>query len=354
MISILIGGVSLTPSGRPAPTPVAIYTSEACILHDPGMRMGEVLPEQPARLANLIHAMRTQWAGEYGELLQIREPEVDVTKEQLLRVHTEQYLDTLDGFFKRLERPAAGGIRPRVNLDQDTVVAANSQAAATRASGLVCAAVDEIFGGCVYDESSTGGSGERHRAKPGDCVRRAFVMVRPPGHHAEAGKAGGFCIYNNVMIGVAHAQALYGLERVAIIDFDVVSSAHTVERAFGATAHAQSFIFSESVPSALCSTLRLGSDSTMGMETPILHFAMLRAFTCPRMSSAYGHTQQRCLPAMACTVRSYPQIFRRAVARLNFVRRGRTICCRRSTRSSLRRSSSAQDSTLMRMTRWPP
>ena len=130
MISILIGGVSLTPSGRPAPTPVAIYTSEACILHDPGMRMGEVLPEQPARLANLIHAMRTQWAGEYGELLQIREPEVDVTKEQLLRVHTEQYLDTLDGFFKRLERPAAGGIRPRVNLDQDTVVAANSQAAA--------------------------------------------------------------------------------------------------------------------------------------------------------------------------------------------------------------------------------
>ena len=182
--------------------------------------MGEVLPEQPARLRNLIDAMRAQWVPEFGELLQVREPEVDVTREQLLRVHTEKYLSTLEDFFQRLERPAVGGIRPRVNLDQDTVVAANSQAAANRATGLVIAAVDEVFAGCVLDQSSSG-SGDEHRAAPGECVRRAVVMVRPPGHHAESGKAGGFCIYNNVLIGVAHAQTVYGLDRVAIIDFDV-------------------------------------------------------------------------------------------------------------------------------------
>ena len=224
---MLVAG--LRSAGTQAPTPIAIYTSELCVLHDPGMRMGEVLPEQPARLAKLIHAMRSEWSPEYGDLLQIREPEVDVTHEQLLRVHDETYLDRLDDFFKRLERPAAGNIRPRVNLDPDTVVAAHSEAAANRASGLVCAAVDEVFGSCVFEEPSTPGSGERHRAEPGDCIRRAFVMVRPPGHHAEAGKAGGFCIYNNVMIGVAHAQELYGLTRVAIIDFDVVTP-YPVER----------------------------------------------------------------------------------------------------------------------------
>ena len=84
----------------------------------------------------------------------------------------------------------------------DTVIKEpGSQAAAHRAAGLVVAAVDDIF---------TGGA-----------TRRAFVMVRPPGHHAEAGKPGGFCVYNNVMVGVAHAQAVHGVTRVAILDFDV-------------------------------------------------------------------------------------------------------------------------------------
>lgn len=55
----------------------------------------------------------------------------------------------------------------------------------------------------------------------GNAVRRAFVMVRPPGHHAEADAAGGFCIYNNVMVGVAHAQAVHNVTRVATLDFDV-------------------------------------------------------------------------------------------------------------------------------------
>jgi acetoin utilization deacetylase AcuC-like enzyme len=52
-------------------------------------------------------------------------------------------------------------------------------------------------------------------------VDNAFCAVRPPGHHAEAGRAMGFCLFNNVAIGVAHARAAYGLKRIAIIDFDV-------------------------------------------------------------------------------------------------------------------------------------
>jgi acetoin utilization deacetylase AcuC-like enzyme len=51
--------------------------------------------------------------------------------------------------------------------------------------------------------------------------KRAFVMARPPGHHAQADIADGFCIFNNVMIGVAHAEYVYGLKRIAILDFDV-------------------------------------------------------------------------------------------------------------------------------------
>ena len=52
-------------------------------------------------------------------------------------------------------------------------------------------------------------------------MRRAFVMARPPGHHAEADGPQGFCLYNNVMVGVAHAQAVHGAQRVAILDWDV-------------------------------------------------------------------------------------------------------------------------------------
>lgn len=167
--------------------------------------MGQVLPEQPARLANLIAALRGPWAAEFGELLQVREPEVDVTEEQLRRIHTPEHLERIAAAFAQ-SRPKGGStLSFRVNLDRDTVIhEPGSEAAANRAAGLVVAAVDDLLG------------------EPGPAAaRRAFVMVRPPGHHAEADKAGGFCIFNNVMVGVAHAQAKYGLQRVAVLDFDV-------------------------------------------------------------------------------------------------------------------------------------
>jgi acetoin utilization deacetylase AcuC-like enzyme len=85
-------------------------------------------------------------------------------------------------------------------LDPDTVVSPGTLIAARRAAGAVVAAVDLVM------------SGE---------VNSAFCGVRPPGHHAESRQAMGFCIYNNIAIGAAHALEKYGLKKVAIVDFDV-------------------------------------------------------------------------------------------------------------------------------------
>jgi acetoin utilization deacetylase AcuC-like enzyme len=90
-----------------------------------------------------------------------------------------------------------------VSIDDDTHASSGTQAAAVRAAGLVVAAVDDIYEKNVvrFPEPST---------RP----RRAFVMARPPGHHAEAEGAQGFCFFNNVLVGVAHAQAAHGVGKV--------------------------------------------------------------------------------------------------------------------------------------------
>jgi acetoin utilization deacetylase AcuC-like enzyme len=112
------------------------------------------------------------------------------SREDLLLVHEQRYLDLLDGL-------------PRgeyVALDADTMLGPGSLEAARSAAGAVTAAVGAVTGG--------------------EC-RSAFCMVRPPGHHALPGRAMGFCIFNNVAVGAAHALERAGHERVAIIDFDV-------------------------------------------------------------------------------------------------------------------------------------
>jgi len=184
------------------PRPLALYTSDVCVRHSPGGSH----PEQPARLSNLLRALRTEWQPEFGERLRVCEPRADVTRDQLLRVHTEKHVAQVDRAFRSLALPLGG----RVNLDSDTIVSQGTQAAAKRAAGLVVAAVDDLFSRNVVN-------------LPNDAERprRAFVMARPPGHHAEGSGPQGFCLYNNVMVGVAHAQAVYGVRRVAILDFDV-------------------------------------------------------------------------------------------------------------------------------------
>jgi len=113
------------------------------------------------------------------------------TDEQLLRAHPREYVEAI-----RAAIPESGYAR----LDPDTVIGPRSLDAAYRAAGSVVAAVDLVMGG---------------------EMNSAFCGVRPPGHHAERSKAMGFCLFDNIAVGAAHALDTYGLKRVAIVDFDV-------------------------------------------------------------------------------------------------------------------------------------
>ncbi|MEP3280191.1 MAG: histone deacetylase family protein [Stappiaceae bacterium] len=87
-----------------------------------------------------------------------------------------------------------------VHLDADTAVSAGTWEAVLRGVGAACKAVDEVI-----DKK----------------VRNAFCAIRPPGHHAETSTAMGFCLFNNVAVAARHAQHVYGVGSVAIVDFDV-------------------------------------------------------------------------------------------------------------------------------------
>jgi acetoin utilization deacetylase AcuC-like enzyme len=161
----------------------AYITHPLCLKHD----MGSHHPECPAR----IHAIEDQLiaSGLFGYLQHHEAPEV--TREQLLRVHDADYVDAI---------AAASPNQGRVELDGDTSMNPYTYLAALRAAGAAVMAVDLVMAG---------------------KVENAFCNVRPPGHHAERARAMGFCIFNNIAIGVAHALAAHGLGRVAIADFDV-------------------------------------------------------------------------------------------------------------------------------------
>jgi acetoin utilization deacetylase AcuC-like enzyme len=161
---------------------VALYTHASCLAHDPGPGH----PESPSRLAAVLDALDDP---RFAPLVRIEAPRA--TREQLLRVHRRELLDEiLDN------APRTGWLR----LDADTVMSPDSAEAALRAAGAVCAAVDDAIIG---------------------PNQRAFCAVRPPGHHATPTTAMGFCLFNNIAVGAAHALAAHGLERVAIVDFDV-------------------------------------------------------------------------------------------------------------------------------------
>jgi len=160
-----------------------LYTHPACLQHD----TGPVHPERPARLVAVLRALDHD---RYATVDRIEAPRA--TREQLLRVHSERHVaDILD------HPPAPGELR---QLDEDTLLSPGSAEAALRAAGAAVAAVDAVMGG---------------------ASSHAFCAVRPPGHHATADRAMGFCLFNNVAVAAAHALAAHGLERVAIADFDV-------------------------------------------------------------------------------------------------------------------------------------
>jgi acetoin utilization deacetylase AcuC-like enzyme len=161
-------------------TRVALYDHPLFREHDSGPGH----PERPERLDALRRGLRE--AGLEERLLLLEPPAA--TPEQILRVHSEAHL----------ARIAATAGRT-VAFDPDTQAGPRSYAAALRAAGAVVDAVERVLAG---------------------RLDRAFCAVRPPGHHAEADRAMGFCLFNNVAVGAAHALAL-GLARVAIVDWDV-------------------------------------------------------------------------------------------------------------------------------------
>mmetsp|Transcript_28649 Transcript_28649/g.93346 ORF Transcript_28649/g.93346 Transcript_28649/m.93346 type:complete len:349 (+) Transcript_28649:84-1130(+) len=191
-----------TLNGASTLRPVALYTSPVCLQHDPGLLRFGGHPESPARLEGLLAAMRG-WVRELGENLSVRQPEADVTSEQLLRVHSEAHIRRVSDACTRAKR-----FRLPMVIDGDTIASPGTGAAAARAAGLVVAAVDDM---CM------GMGGAQAAGEP----RRAFVMVRPPGHHAEPERPMGFCVFNNVMVGVAHARVAHDVQRIAVLDFDV-------------------------------------------------------------------------------------------------------------------------------------
>ncbi len=161
----------------------AYISHPVCHKHD----TGEGHPENARRLTAIEDRLIA--AGLFDVLRYIDAPEV--TEHQLLRVHKQGYLEALNSML-----PESG----YAHLDADTVISPDSLNAARRAAGAVVVAVDLVM------------SGE---------LDSAFCSVRPPGHHAESDRALGFCLYNNIAVGAAHALTEYGLNRVAIVDFDV-------------------------------------------------------------------------------------------------------------------------------------
>ena len=167
--------------------PTAFYSHPECRLHD----MGAGHPECPQRLDAIADQLL---ASGLDLALQHREAPL-ATLAQIERAHTARYVTQLKDV---LEQVQASG-EPR-HLDPDTVACPGTWRAALRAAGAAVAATEAVLRGEVDN---------------------AFCSTRPPGHHATRDETMGFCFFNNVAIGARHALDVMGLQRVAIIDFDV-------------------------------------------------------------------------------------------------------------------------------------
>jgi acetoin utilization deacetylase AcuC-like enzyme len=159
-----------------------LFTHEACLAHDTGHHH----PESPARLRAVLDGLS---GPAFAALIRRSAPLAE--RDDLARAHSRRFVDALLAAI-----PAEG----HGAIDADTIVSPGSGAAALRAAGAVCAAVDAVVAG---------------------EARNAFCAVRPPGHHAEGARAMGFCLFNNIAVGAQRARAVHGLARVAAIDFDV-------------------------------------------------------------------------------------------------------------------------------------
>jgi acetoin utilization deacetylase AcuC-like enzyme len=161
----------------------ALISHPACVRHD----MGAGHPECPQRLAAISDQLIASGLDPF--LVHVDAPEA--TLQEMARVHPAHHV------MEVLEAAPHSGY---VALDPDTLMNPHTPQAALHAAGAVVKAVDMVVNGQADN---------------------AFCSVRPPGHHACVSQPMGFCFFNNVAVGVRHAQTAYGLRRIAVVDFDV-------------------------------------------------------------------------------------------------------------------------------------
>ena len=163
------------------------FSHPDCLAHD----MGAGHPECPGR----IHAIEDHLRAVGLDMLMLPQDVPLASNQDLAQAHDLNYVLTLDDFLQQLE--ATGDTRA---LDPDTWASPGTRAAAWRAAGAAVAATDAVIDGRLSN---------------------AFCAVRPPGHHATHNQTMGFCFFNNVAVAARHALNVRGLQRVAIVDFDV-------------------------------------------------------------------------------------------------------------------------------------
>lgn len=168
------------------------FTHPDCQLHE----MGRGHPECPARLAAIdAHLQATGCAAQ----LYMREAP-QATVGDLEMAHGRMHVAAIRGLTDSLREDIAAGGPSHAQVDPDTSLNVHTWDAALRAAGAAVAATDAVMAGNLDN---------------------AFCAVRPPGHHACRDKAMGFCFFNNVAIAARYALERHGLQRVAIVDFDV-------------------------------------------------------------------------------------------------------------------------------------
>ena len=161
---------------------ISFYSHATFFQHDTGPEH----PESSDRLRAITRALETP---EFATLVRKDAPLGDA--KQIRLIHPQHYIDRIFGAM-----PDHGSNF----IDGDTIVSPASGEAALHAVGAVCAAVDSVFS---------------------KQVDNAFCAVRPPGHHAEPTQAMGFCLFNNIAIAAQYARSQHGVDRAAIVDFDV-------------------------------------------------------------------------------------------------------------------------------------
>jgi len=160
-----------------------IYTHEACFEHRPGPHH----PESPERLHAVLHALKTP---EFAAAVWRDAPLGSF--EQVLHIHTPDYVETVQ---------AMSPINGYRALDAgDTIMSPGTLEAVMRCVGAACAGVDDVVAKTAVN---------------------VFCAMRPCGHHAEAGEAMGFCVFNQAAIAALHARQQHGIKRIAVVDFDV-------------------------------------------------------------------------------------------------------------------------------------